>query len=228
MHHPQQKQPQKEIGKHKAIAAKGSPSTSLLLSLKNIDKQRILIGISLLCSAPATAAILSIIMALYSPIGLGILNKLQAAALGVLFLSIVPTVAAFVFYKKGIVDIEVSERKKRTPIYFISLGSQALATLVFNILSTKIMFVLSAAYVAVTLFILFINMKWKISAHAAGIAGPITSLCIVFGWSLLPLYLLLIPIFMLRLILKAHDIWQLIGGTAVSIIVTYFVYLTLL
>jgi membrane-associated phospholipid phosphatase len=71
---------------------------------------------------------------------------------------------------------------------------------------------------------MFINLKWKISAHASGVAGPVTALYSVYGSQILPLYLLLLPVFALRLKLKAHNIWQLIGGTVLAITVTYIVY----
>lgn len=192
--------------------------------LRQLDRHRILLAVSLLCSAPATAAILSLLMAKFSPIGLGSLSSLQAAALGIVFLSVVPTLTALHFHRKGVVDIEVSERKKRTPIYAVALGSQILAAFVFYVLAAKLMYVLSLAYIAVTAAILLINMKWKISAHTAGIAGPATALYMVFGDVALPAFLFLVPVFALRLKLKAHDAWQLIAGAIISAAVTYAVY----
>ena len=184
----------------------------------------ILLMISLICSAPATAALLSILMAKFSPIGTGVLNSFQGAAVGVFFLSIVPTLTALYFYRKGVVDIELSDRKQRTPVYLVALGSQILATLVFYALEVKIMYVLSMAYVAVTAVVLLINTQWKISAHTSGIAGPATALYMVFGSVALPAFLFLIPVFALRLKLKAHTVWQLVVGAMVSIALVYTVY----
>lgn len=183
-----------------------------------------LLAVSVMCSAPATAAILAIIFGRFSPIGTGQINSLQAMALGVLFLSVVPTLVALYFYRKGIVDVEVSERRRRTPIYAVALGSQALAAFVFFTVGSLVMFVLSLAYLVTTAVILLINLKWKISAHTAGIAGPAVALYMVFGNIAAPVFLLLVPVFILRLKLKAHSFWQLIGGTIVAMVVTYSVY----
>ncbi len=189
-----------------------------------IDKKSILLLLSLVTSAPATSALLSLIFGLYSPIGTGELHPYQAAALGILLFTIVPTAVALYYYRKGIVDLELSDRKTRTPVYLVSLGSQLLAATVFYIVNSPIMFVTAVAYTAVTFAMLLINLKWKISAHAAGIAGPVTALYVVFGGMALPLYLLLIPIFALRLKVKAHTISQLIAGALLAIIVTFAVY----
>lgn len=196
-------------------------------TLGRSEKERkfdILLTLSLICSAPATAAILSILMTRFSPIGTGVISSFEAAAIGIFFFSAIPTLTALYFYKKGVVDIEISERKKRTPIYLASIASQILAALVFYALEAKIMFILSIAYVAVTAVVLIINTQWKVSAHTSGMAGPATALYMVFGPTALPAFLFLIPVFALRLKLKAHDIWQLIAGAAVSTAVTYTVY----
>lgn len=184
--------------------------------------------LSLLCSAPATAVMLSFIFSFYSPIGIGNLTGVQSFLLGVIFLSIVPTITILYFYRKGIVDIELSERKLRTPFYVVGILSQMIAAIVFYAIQDKIMFVTSMAYAVVTILMMFINLKWKISAHASGVAGPVTALCAVYGVVALPLYLLLLPVFALRLKLKAHNVLQLIGGATLAIVVTYMVYMVML
>ena len=180
--------------------------------------------ISIVSSAPATALVLGLIFGFYSPIGTGDISNLQAASLMILFLSIVPTAAVLYFYNRGVVDIEVSQRKLRTPLYAIGIGSQILATIVFYIVNSKIMFVTSVAFLSATILLLLINFRWKISAHASGIAGPVTALFMVFGPNVLPLYLLLLPVFLQRLKLNVHTLGQLVGGTIVSVIVAYIVY----
>jgi len=190
----------------------------------SINKSCILLALSLISSVPATSALLSLVFGFYSPIGTGDLHGWQAAALGILLFTVVPTAVALYYYRKGIVDLELSERSKRTPVYLVSLGSQLLALIVFYILNSPIMYVTAVAYAVVTFTMLLINLKWKISAHAAGIAGPVTALYVVFGNAALPLYLLLIPIFALRLKVKAHTIGQLIAGALLAIIVSLTVY----
>jgi len=183
-----------------------------------------LLLLSLLVSAPATAAMLSFVFSFYSPVGTGSIGGMQSFLLGVIFLSVVPTLTILYFYKKGIVDIELSERRLRTPFYAIGLMSQIIAAAAFYSIQDRIMFVTAMAYAIVTSLMMFVNLKWKISAHASGVAGPVTALYSVFGSQVLPLYLLLLPVFALRLKLKAHNIWQLIGGTVLALVVTLTVY----
>ncbi|VVB73904.1 Uncharacterised protein [uncultured archaeon] len=183
-----------------------------------------LLLLSLFCSAPATAVMLSFLFSFYSPIGTGTVGGMQSFLLGALFLTVIPTMTILYFYRKGIIDIELSERRLRTPFYAVGMMSQMMAAIVFYSIHDSIMFVTSMAYAIVTVLMMFINLKWKISAHASGVAGPVTAIYAVYGSQTLPLYLLLLPIFALRLKLKAHNIWQLIGGTLLATIVTYVVY----
>jgi len=191
---------------------------------RSMDKRDVLLFFSLITSAPATSALLSVAFGFYSPIGTGGLLDYQAVALGILLFTLVPTVMTLYYYRKGIIDLELSDRRARTPVYMVSLGSQLLAMAVFFILNSRIMFVTAVAYVTLTAAMLAINLKWKISAHAAGIAGPVTALTAVFGSSMFPLYLLLLPVFAHRLAIKAHTIWQLVAGALLAFVVTFAVY----
>jgi hypothetical protein len=86
------------------------------------------------------------------------------------------------------------------------------------------MLFLSLAFLLNTIAVFLINLKYKISAHAGNIAGIATILYLIYGNIALPIYLLLIPIYALRIKLKAHTIGQLILGTISSIILTYIAY----
>ena len=89
------------------------------------------------------------------------------------------------------------------------------------------MFVFSFAYLSVSIFLIIANMITKISTHMAGIAGPLTAIIYIYGLQALPL-LILIPILMwARVKMNAHNYYQLLGGTGLSIIVTFTVYMFL-
>jgi hypothetical protein len=179
--------------------------------------KKILLFFSILFSAPITAIFLTFLFSRACQ------NFLQPFIFGVFAFSFVPIIVAVYYYRKGLVDIEVSERKKRTPIYLVSILSQIFAVFYFYY-GCRLMLFLSLAFLLNTIAVFLINLKYKISAHAGNIAGIATILYLIYGNIALPIYLLLIPIYALRIKLKAHTIGQLILGTISSIILTYVAY----
>jgi membrane-associated phospholipid phosphatase len=75
-------------------------------------------------------------------------------------------------------------------------------------------------YCAGTLFLFFINLYWKISIHAMGIAGPTTVLVFVFGYWGVLLGLLLLPVIWSRVYLKKHTVAQAITGGILGFVLT--------
>lgn len=59
--------------------------------------------------------------------------------------------------------------------------------------------------------------KFKASGHTCGVSGPTAMFVYTFGPAYLPLFLLLIPVFVSSLKLKRHTVWQLIAGCFVPI-----------
>ncbi len=187
-----------------------------------------LIFLSILTSAPITSIILAFFFCFYSPYGTGNLNQLSAFLLSGVLFSLLPGTAILYFSKKGRVDIELSEQKSRTKFYVIAIASEIIAAITFYVFQTKLMFVTAIAYAIVTLLMMIINFKWKISAHASGITGPLTAMYVVYGNIVFPFFVLLIPVYTLRYKVKAHTIWQLIGGTVLAFTITYLVFTSML
>lgn len=187
-----------------------------------------LIIISILTSAPITSVFLSYLFSFYSPYGTGTITPLSSFLLAGVLFSLLPGMSILYYSRKGRVDVELSERESRTRFYLLAVILQLIAAIIFYTFRHNLMFVTSIAYAVVTTLMMVINLKWKISAHSSGIAGPVTALYVVYGNIALPLYLLLIPIFILRYKVKAHTIWQLIGGSILSIIVTYTIFTIML
>ncbi|MCS7109599.1 MAG: hypothetical protein NZ903_02270 [Candidatus Micrarchaeota archaeon] len=180
--------------------------------------------LSILTSAPITATILTYLFSFHSPYGTGKLDSLSSFLLGGVLFSLLPGMAILYYSRKGRVDVELSQRESRTRFYFLAVVLQLMAAIIYYHFDHRLMFVTSITYAIATTLMALINLKWKISAHASGIAGPVTALYVVYGNVAIPLYLLLIPIFILRYKVKAHTISQLIGGAFLSIIITYFVF----
>ena len=86
------------------------------------------------------------------------------------------------------------------------------------------------AMVLVIIALLLISFRWKISLHMASLGGlTATLLALSFRSGINPVYSILIAVLVsgllgtARLILKKHDIWQLVAGYGLGFIVLYLV-----
>jgi membrane-associated phospholipid phosphatase len=187
--------------------------------------QRLAEALTLAFSAPTFALIAVIIFSLFSPIGLGpSLGEITSILLGALFLSILPISPVIYYARKGVVDLQVSERSMRPKLFAMAILGYSLGVILFGLLSAISLMALSLAYVAVTTSIAMISFFWKISVHSSGIAGPVTALTYVFGWTAALMYLWLLPIGWARLKLKAHTFSQIVGGAIAAALITFVVY----
>jgi membrane-associated phospholipid phosphatase len=189
------------------------------------SSQRLADALTLAFSAPTFALIAVIIFSLFSPIGLGpSLGEVTSILLGAVFLSILPISPVFYYARKGVVDLQVSERRMRPKLFAMAILGYSLGVILFGLLSAISLMVLSLAYVGVTTSIALISFLWKISVHSSGIAGPVTGLTYVFGWPAALMYLWLLPIGWARLKLKAHNFPQVLGGAVAAALITLAVY----
>ncbi len=174
--------------------------------------------LSHLLSAPAVAVLVTIIFSQFSP------DALTSIIVGVLFLAAIPSIPVFYFFEEGVVDIDIRNRKRRTLFFFFAILNYIAAALIFYYLGDRLMFLISLAYFLVTCSIALINLFWKISVHAAGVAGPTTALVYIFGKEIIPLYIFTIVIIYVRIKLKMHSLSQLLAGTIVAIAMTFLTY----
>jgi len=173
----------------------------------------------------SVAAIVSIVFSWFSPIGIGrSMSPLSSALIGIVALCVGPFVAVAYSVRTGRTDVDVSDVRKRGPLYLPGLASYVVGAAIFLILNNKVMFVLAFAYVCVASVTFAVTLTWKISAHTAGIAGPSTALVLVFGPWTLPLYLLSVLMVWSRVKLGAHTLMQAVAGVLVAVIVTGLVY----
>ena len=173
----------------------------------------------------AVGAIISIAFSWSSPIGIGpLMNSLSSALLGILALCVAPFVPVLYSTMSGRTDLDVSDATKRAPLYGLGLIGYAIGIAAFLVLSNRLMFVMSLAYLCVGLAMCLITLAWKISAHTAGVAGPTTALVFVFGIWMVPLYALSIFMVWARVKLRAHTPSQAVAGLIVAIMITSVVY----
>lgn len=150
-------------------------------------------------------------------------NALLVFALTALFATLLPMIMIYIMVKRGLLkDVYVYDRRNRfkpflgaTLCYF--LGLVALLAVSAPLLVT----VLMAGYLVNTIFMMLITLRWKISIHASGIAGPATFLIYVFGIQFWWTLLLIIPVGWARLKLKAHTPAQIIVGFLLTVALTY-------
>jgi len=176
----------------------------------------------------SVAAIESIIFSWFSPTGVGPVTNLGVSALfGVLILSIGPFVPVAYAVRTKRIDLDISDRNKRGPVYMISLIAYAVGVLFFWATENKIMFVLSVAYLCVGLALMLITFAWKISAHAAATAGMATALWLVLGMWMLSVYVLVAVVIWARVRLGAHTFLQALAGAILSVAITALVFVGL-
>lgn len=152
----------------------------------------------------------------YSP-----LPACLAILIGGIFLVILPVAPLTLNVLKGNIDVFISDREKRAKFYSYAILSYFVGAIISHILRVKILAIIHLAYFFVTLSVMIINFKTKISAHASGVAGPVTYIVFFLGLSYVFLYLILIPVVWARIKLKAHTVQQIILGIIVAIIVTF-------
>jgi membrane-associated phospholipid phosphatase len=129
--------------------------------------------------------------------------------------------------KTGKIDFDVTEQKVRTPYYLLIECCYASGMVVFApfALPSWVIFNVSLVSVLLNGVMLVINLKWKISAHAAGAAGPATGIAIVFGWwTLLITAPTVAVVIWSRWYLKKHTPAQLVGGTLLAVTIYGLVF----
>ena len=148
--------------------------------------------------------------------------RLFAISGTVLFTCILPSLPIlFMMKNRQISDIFISKREERTMPYLFSLLAYIFWVLfLWRTLQFPMEFVLLAigSIVSVVLMV-FINLKWKISAHTAGMGGLIGGIFgVAFVAAINPVWIITAAIIIAglvaisRILLKAHTLSQVIGG----------------
>ncbi len=129
--------------------------------------------------------------------------------------------------RKGNVDLDVSERESRTKFFVFSMICYIIAFVVYGYFGCHIMRILAAAYFSVTVGVLLVSFKSKISVHGAGVGGPGAALIYVYG----PLALVVVFVWILviysRVILKQHSLEQSIAGVILAVTISWITYFIL-
>jgi len=148
-----------------------------------------------------------------------------------IFTGVLPALPIWLMMKRGEVnDLFISKREERTMPYLFSLMAYFFwALFMWRTLQFPLFIVAMGMGSALSiLIIVLINLKWKISAHAAGIgglSGAIFGVC--YRTAINPVWLLVLFLFisgvvsLSRLELKAHTPGQVLAGYVVGFIMVF-------
>ena len=182
----------------------------------------ILRSLSNIFSAPIIAFLISILFSLNSH------NVFLSAIIGVLFLSIGPVIGPIYRSVKNKIPIDIPEREMRTHLFIIAIISYAIGLCLSFIFNEHLMFVLFLGYLVTSTLLALINLRWKISVHTSGIAGPTTAVVYVFGLKYVWLFVFTLLVIYIRKKLNAHSYAQLIFGAILSFFITWIIYFYML
>jgi membrane-associated phospholipid phosphatase len=152
---------------------------------------------------------------------LGAGNSIVITLICLIFGAFLPVLTSLILIKKMNIDLDITDRTKRTLPLLFAVGSYITGFFVLYSINapaptTTLMFI----YFTNTLTILFINMSWKISIHAMGVAGPTAALTYVFGFPGI-IFGLIIPLVMWsRVELGKHTVLQVFVGALLGLIIT--------
>jgi len=148
-----------------------------------------------------------------------------------IFTGVLPALPIWLMMRRGDVnDLFISKREERTMPYLFSFMAYVFwALFMWRTLQFPMFIVAMGMGSAVSIFIIvFINLKWKISAHAAGMGGLCGS---VFGvcyrtainpvWFFAVILLISGLVALSRLELKAHTPGQVLAGFVVGFIMVF-------
>ncbi|MFX0068061.1 MAG: hypothetical protein ACFFC5_04335 [Promethearchaeota archaeon] len=193
-----------------------------------VKYEKTLKAVSVILSPTGIAMLVSGIFSYGSPIGVGILNPIYVFVLGALLIGFFPIGAVIYERSKGKVSLEVPKQEERTHFLVLAIFFYVIGALVFYVVQCMIMVVISAAYVTVTSTITAVNFKTKVSVHAAGAAGPLTAVVIIYGIRTAFVYSFVALVVWIRLKLRAHTPEELLMGTMIGVLITGFTLLALL
>ncbi len=140
-----------------------------------------------------------------------------------LFSTIIPIITVlFLKYKNLISDLDASVKEQRIlplllAVLYSTLGFISLKYFDANYLVKGLMF----CYITNTIVTIIITKYWKISIHTMGVTAPISILYIAGYHYLITMLSITILVGISRIILKAHNLNQVIAGSFLGFILTY-------
>ncbi len=122
-------------------------------------------------------------------------------------------------------DFHVMQREQRGEPFLVAIASALILVMVYFMMGVPG----ALLALAISLFVngivfLFITVIWKISIHAAALAGSVVTVALLIDPRWLWLLILVPLIIWARAIRHRHNIWQGVLGALTVTIVTYLVF----
>ena len=143
------------------------------------------------------------------------------------FAMIIPYLYIHILLRKKVIrDLHISNKEDRIKPLII--------TIISNIIGFSILYILKAPLFLEAMFLIviistiifgIITYFWKVSAHTAWITFTVITFNILFGKWMLFLLPLIPMVGWARVKIKRHTVKQVISGSIISFITTFFIYL---
>lgn len=142
------------------------------------------------------------------------------------FLIFIPLVFFALSYKlHWISDVDLTKRSERPAFLIVFTISLAIASLIMYLLRAPekfVIYIFSGLIMVVLASI--ITFYWKISFHTMVTTSVVSAIVIIGGLRFWPFFLLLPIIAWARIVLKKHSTYQVIGGSLLSVAITWSVF----
>lgn len=137
------------------------------------------------------------------------------------FAGVVPIIIGFIWTRRKNIESDMPVKEDRFYPLLLVILSYIIGVVVLYLMGAPALTtVLMVCYLNNTTLVFLINLHWKISIHAMGLAGPLTALIYLFGWTGLILTLLLPVVGWSRVYLKRHTPGQVIIGSILGFVLT--------
>ena len=145
---------------------------------------------------------------------------LWASGIAVTFVTVMPIASLFALVALGkLTDVEMRIRSERDVVYGVCLVSYVVGTVLLIVIGASWqVWGFMALHVPNTIIMSLLNRRWKVSIHAATIAGVCAAALVFFGSAAAPALLLLPIAAWGRWAAGAHSKTELITGAAFGMI----------
>jgi membrane-associated phospholipid phosphatase len=151
----------------------------------------------------------------------GVPQRLLGWGVSVTFLTVVPALSLLFYIPRRNEPWASTERRQRVMSFVFMAVSYPIGFAVLKVVRAPQVFeAVLLTYVIVVLGLILVNLFFKASGHAAGVAGPVSALIYLYGLIATPL-IALIPLTMwARVRAQGHTLSQTIVGALLSAAIT--------
>jgi membrane-associated phospholipid phosphatase len=150
-------------------------------------------------------------------------NIFLSVIITIFFLCIGPMAYIIVGVISGkFTDVDVSIRSQRVGPFLFGIASTAIGYVILTITHGQKNLATILLLIAISgVVMMLITFWWKISMHASALSAAVTALAFVYGFIVLPAYLLVILVSWSRVKLHRHTISQVAAGSLVGIVLSW-------